>query len=325
MAGPSDLDTRRRTGAGPGHYGGHRSPAGDGPVGRVPQAVQQLRWEAVRGCWVWCVPGRQDTLHLVFEDWGSRCHRLRESQRYTALLALERRRPATFGGWGAEVCGLASGQGMTVASPETELSLLRALQAGAMWTGERARSHEIGARATCLYCGRPTERRDRGPPPLGRPTLPSATGCLAAAGARRSRPAASLGHAVSVASVPAGNRPPAGGARAPGGRGLGGAAHVLPLRNVLGGTVGAYASGSRDTSIRGRRPLGFCRSAQKPSRRTTRLPSRARADTRRRRRRRGRRWPCARARRRGGRGRHPSRWRSCGGPVGSGSCRDGAT
>ena len=42
---------------------------------------------------------------------------------------------------------------MSVASTETELSLLRALQAGAMWTGARVRSHGMAALATCPYCG----------------------------------------------------------------------------------------------------------------------------------------------------------------------------
>ena len=50
---------------------------------------------------------------------------MRESQRYTALAALERRPPPTLGGLGAEVCRVACAQGMTVASSETERSLLR--------------------------------------------------------------------------------------------------------------------------------------------------------------------------------------------------------
>ena len=110
--------------------------------------------------------------------------------------------------------------------------------------------------------------RDGGPPPLGLPALAGAAGCLAAASAGRSRPAASLGHAVNMASVPAGNKPSAGGA---GGSGSGGAAHVPPLRNVLGGTFGAHGS-SRGTLRRKRRPLGLCVSVQPPSRQTTRLP-----------------------------------------------------
>ena len=50
-----------------------------GPVGRALQAVRQLRWEAVRGWWVWRVPGQPGELHLVQGDWGHLCHRLRES------------------------------------------------------------------------------------------------------------------------------------------------------------------------------------------------------------------------------------------------------
>ena len=82
---------------------------------------------------------------------------MRDSQPYTPLAALERRRPATFGGLGAEVCKLAYAHGMTVASLETERSLLRALQAGAMWTGARVRKHQISDWAACPYCGPPPE------------------------------------------------------------------------------------------------------------------------------------------------------------------------
>ena len=46
---------------------------------------------------------------------------------------------------------------MTVASWETERSLLRALQAGAMWTGARVQKHPISYLATCPYCGDPLE------------------------------------------------------------------------------------------------------------------------------------------------------------------------
>ena len=132
-------------------------PPDTGPVGRALQSVRQLRWEAVHGWWVWHVPGQREQLHLVLGDWGDVCHRVRQSQRYTALAALERRRPATFGGLGAEVCRPACAQGMTVASSETERSLLRALQAGATWTGARVSKHQISDLAACPYCGGPPE------------------------------------------------------------------------------------------------------------------------------------------------------------------------
>ena len=65
------------------------------------------------------------------------------SQRYTALAVLERRRPATLGGLGAEVCRPACTQGMTVASSGTERSLLRALQAGPHGPGRGSGSIEF--------------------------------------------------------------------------------------------------------------------------------------------------------------------------------------
>ena len=108
------------------------------PVGRALQAVWQLRWEAVRGWWVWRQP---ETLHLVLEDWGSLCHRLRESQWYTALLALERRYPTIFGGMEAEVCRPTCAQGMTVASSDGALTAMRQLKAHyrELWTRRLAR------------------------------------------------------------------------------------------------------------------------------------------------------------------------------------------
>ena len=127
-------------------------PPDTGPMGRALQSVRQLRGEAVRGWLVWHVPGQCEQLHLVLACFGEVCHRMRESQRYTALAALERRRPATFGGLGAEVCKLACTLGMTLASSETERSLLRALQAGLTWTGVRVRKHQISDLATCPYC-----------------------------------------------------------------------------------------------------------------------------------------------------------------------------
>ena len=133
-------------------------PPDTGPVGRALQLIRQLRWEATRGWWVWRVPGHREQLHpVLLGDWGEVCHWMRESQRCTALAALERRRPATSGGLGAEVCRLACTQGMMVASSETERSLLRALQAGATWTGARVRKHQISDLAACPYCGGPPE------------------------------------------------------------------------------------------------------------------------------------------------------------------------
>ena len=111
----------------------------------------------MHGWWVWRVPGQREQLHLVLGDWGKVCHRVRESQHYTALAARERRRPATFGGLRAEVCRPACTQGMTVASSETERLLLRALQAGATWTRARVRKHQISDLAACPYRGPPPE------------------------------------------------------------------------------------------------------------------------------------------------------------------------
>ena len=59
----------------------------------------------------------------MLEDWGQLCHRLRESQRYTALAALHAWWQVTYGGLGAVVCKQACAYGLTETSTETELSL----------------------------------------------------------------------------------------------------------------------------------------------------------------------------------------------------------
>ena len=204
------------------------------------------------------VPGQLETPHLVLDYWGSLCHQMREARRCTALMALERRRPATLGGLGAEVCRLACTQGMTVASWETELSLLRALQSGATWRGEQARSHRIMARSPRIMA--------QGTYPYfgGRPWTEAhllSAGRLPAVGFGRSRTVSSLGLAIIMAGVHAGCKPRAGGAGVPRGSGSSGAAHVPPLRNVSGGTVGAYGSRRGGTFRRGHRPLPLCGTA----------------------------------------------------------------
>ena len=84
---------------------------------------------------------------------------MRESQRYTAMAALDGCRLATFWGLGVEDCRPACTQGMTAARSATERSLLRALQAGATWTGARVRWHQISDLAACPYFRGPRRRR----------------------------------------------------------------------------------------------------------------------------------------------------------------------
>ena len=67
------------------------------------------------------------------------------------MAALEARCPAAYGGLGATVCRHVCAYGLTVASTETEMSLLRALMPGAMWKAERARVHSIVVRGTHPY------------------------------------------------------------------------------------------------------------------------------------------------------------------------------
>ena len=85
------------------------------------------------------------------------CHRVRESQRFSALQALERRRPRTYGGLRGAVQRDAVRHALTVACNELELVLLRSQLAGATWTAARAHEHHIRTDPRCPHCGAPAE------------------------------------------------------------------------------------------------------------------------------------------------------------------------
>ena len=159
-----------------------------GPVGRALQDTRRLGWVALEGWWKWWLPGQAAPLHLALDDWGEVCHRVRENQRFSALQALERRRPRTYRGprgcraarrgascthrsvqrTRASVAALAASRGhvdcgasprapLTVACNELELVLLRSQLAGATWTAARAHGHHIRTDPRCPHCGAPTE------------------------------------------------------------------------------------------------------------------------------------------------------------------------
>ena len=88
-----------------------------GPVGRALQDTRRLGWVALEGWWKWRLSGQAAPLHLALDDWGEVCHRVRESQRFSALQALERR-PRTYGGLGGAVQRDAVRHALTVACNE---------------------------------------------------------------------------------------------------------------------------------------------------------------------------------------------------------------
>ena len=135
----------------------HPRPPLTGPVGRALQDTRRLGWVALEGWWKWRLPGQAAPLHLALDDWGEVCHRVRESQRFSALHALERRRPRTYGGLGGAVQRDAVRHALTVAGNELELVLLRSQLAGATWTAARAHEHRIRTDPRCPHCGAPTE------------------------------------------------------------------------------------------------------------------------------------------------------------------------
>ena len=135
----------------------HPRPPLTGPVGRALQDTRRLGWVALEGWWKWRLPGQAAPLHLALDDWGEVCHRVQESQRFSALQALERRRPRTYGGLGGAVQRDAVRHALTVAGNELELVLLRSQLAGATWTAARAHEHRIRTDPRCPHCGAPTE------------------------------------------------------------------------------------------------------------------------------------------------------------------------
>ena len=128
-----------------------------GPVGRALQDTRRLGRVALEGWWKWRLLGQAAPLHLALDDWGEVCHRVRASQRFSALQALERRRPRTYGGLGGAVQRDAVRHALTVACNELELVLLRSQLAGATWTAARAHEHRIRTDPRCPHCGAPTE------------------------------------------------------------------------------------------------------------------------------------------------------------------------
>ena len=146
-----------------------RKPPSTGPVGRALQDTRMLGWVALEGWWKWRLPGQAAPLHLALDDWGEVCHRVRESQRFSALQALERRRPRTYGGLGGAVQRDAVRHALTVACNELELVLLRSQLAGATWTAARAHEHRIRTDPRCPHCGAPPKRTSTccGPAPPG--------------------------------------------------------------------------------------------------------------------------------------------------------------
>ena len=104
---------------------------------------------------------------------------MRQSQRYTALAALERRRPATFGGLGAEVCRPACTQGMIVAR-DGALAAASTTSRGNVGRGASPEASNFGFSSLPLLHGPPG---DGGPSPMGLPAVAYTAGRLAPAGA----------------------------------------------------------------------------------------------------------------------------------------------
>ena len=162
----------------------------------------------MHGWWVQQDPGQREELHLVMDNWGEVCHWVRESWRYTALAALDWRRPATF--WGARGGGLHArlcprhdggqlGDGALIATS--------AASRGDVDRGTGPKASNFGFGHLPLLRA---PHGDRGLSPLGLPAVANIAGYLAPAGVRSGSATAGFGPPVSVALVPASDGPVAG-------------------------------------------------------------------------------------------------------------------
>ena len=128
-------------------------PPGTGPVGRALRKAASLGWTPREGWWCWDVPGQEQPMHFVQEPLRQLQHRVRDSLRCHSSRQLEARRPVNFGGLGDGADGPACRAVLRAASTELEKSLLRGLQAGAVWTAARVSGHGTRANAVCPHCG----------------------------------------------------------------------------------------------------------------------------------------------------------------------------
>ena len=323
VAGRPGTHARSRTGAGPGNIGGNRPPAGHKTSGQGlavgPAAALGGRARLVG---VACA-GAQRTATPSPGGLG------RGMPPGAGVAAVHR-----FGGtgtaltshlWGAraEVCRPACTQGMTVTSSETECSLLRAPQTGATWTGVRVRKHQISDLAACPYCGPPpeTEVHLLWDSPQWHTQRAAWLPLVRAEAAHL--PALALPSAWPVCLRATGLLP---------------AALVRPEEvdqagrlmyrlygmylAVLSARMGAEVAARRDA---GARPSVFAIARRRPPDARRDYPWGQWAGAHIPWRHQRRRLPCAPARRRGGRGRRPSRWRSCSGLADCGGYQGRAT
>ena len=84
----------------------------------------------LEGWWKWRLPGQAGALHLALDDSGEVCHRVLESQWFSALQALEPCRPRTYRGLSSAVQREAVRSALVVAGNKLELVLMRSQLAG---------------------------------------------------------------------------------------------------------------------------------------------------------------------------------------------------
>ena len=96
-------------------------------------------------------------------------HRMQDSLRCHAMLGLEARRPATYGGLGDGVDGEACQAALRMAATELEASLLRGLLAGALWMAGRVCGHNMQALSSCPELSSRIARRGSQPERSGVP------------------------------------------------------------------------------------------------------------------------------------------------------------
>ena len=118
-------------------------------MGRALRTAASLGWTPRQGWWCSDIPWQEHPLHFVQEPLRQLRHRVRDSLRNHSSRQLEARRPVTFGGLADGADGPACRAALRAASTELEISLLRGLLAGAMWTAARVSGHGTRANSAC--------------------------------------------------------------------------------------------------------------------------------------------------------------------------------
>ena len=108
-------------------------------------------WRCLRGCWQWAMPRTGMAVHLVHVSKEYVEHLFRKWLRENQLVALEKRRPCTFGGMGARLNREVTLSKPAVCATHPDNSLLRGALVGAVCTADTAHGRGLHPNDCCPY------------------------------------------------------------------------------------------------------------------------------------------------------------------------------